>query len=156
MTSRIRRVVRRSYRDDLPNDRLVISVVGMSLTVRFPANNLAGIATLLRLYLVLAVLTLVALLVLSLVDPVAAPQTAWVHAVIVAGFAALLPIRLRSASRGSVAALRAVGLIAATVFLVNVVEALWPGFVPMWMRSEMWVIAALMLGVIALVIRERL
>lgn len=87
IASGIRRTGKRPCHDDLPNDRLVINVVGMSLTVRFPENNLAGIATLLRLYLVLAVLTLVALLVLSLVDPVAAPQTAWVHAVIVAGFA---------------------------------------------------------------------
>jgi hypothetical protein len=128
----------------------------MTTDARWHSNNLAGIATLLRFYLLITVLTLVALLALSMLHPSSAPQTAWVHAVIVAGFAALLPLRLRSAQKGSVRALRAVGLIAAVVFLVNVVEAMWPDFVPLWMRCEMWVTALVMAGVIALVVRERI
>lgn len=127
----------------------------MARNLGLPASNLAGIATLLRIYLSIAVATIVVLLVLSLIASREAPADAWVHALIVAGFAALLPMRLRSARNGSIAALRAVGLIAATLFLVNVIEALLPGFVPVWMRCGMWVIAALMLGVIALVVRER-
>lgn len=57
--------------------------------------------------------------------------------------------------RGSLGALRAVGLIASALFLVNVVEASVPGFVPIWMRIEMVGIAVLMAAVIGLVIRER-
>lgn len=77
------------------------------------------------------------------------------HAIIVTLFAVLLPLRLRAARRGSLGALRAVGLIASALFLVNVVEASIPGFVPVWMRLEMVGIAVLMAAVIGLVIRER-
>lgn len=128
----------------------------MAHNLGLPSNNLAGIATLLRVYLWIALATIIVLVVFSLIHSQDAPANAWVHAVIVAVFAALLPMRLRSARKGSIAALRAVGLIAATLFLVNVIEALLPDFVPVWMRWEMWGIAALMLGVIALVVRERL
>jgi hypothetical protein len=62
--------------------------------------------------------------------PRQAPREAWVHAIIVAVFALLLPARLRAAQRGSIGALRAVGLISFALFLVNVVEAAIPGFVP--------------------------
>lgn len=121
-----------------------------------PSDNLTRISMLLRVYVAVVVATIGVLLVLSFVDPVDAPQDAWVHALVVAGFAVLLPMRLRSARTGSVAALRAVGLIAAILFLVNVVEALLPDFVPAWMRWEMCGIAALMAGVILCVVRERL
>lgn len=127
----------------------------MTNRLQWPSNNLSGIWKLVRVYLAVAVATIVVLLVLSLIDPPEAPASAWIHAVIVAAFAALLPLRLRSARNGSIAALRAVGLIAATLFLVNVIEALLPDFVPVWMRWEMFGIAALMLGIIAFVVRER-
>lgn len=74
---------------------------------------------------------------------------------IVAAFAVLLLVRVRSARGGSVGALRAVGLISAVLLLVNVVEALIPGFVPIWMRVEMVGIAVLMAAVILCVVRER-
>lgn len=136
------------------NDRSVIKRLSVMHKICLPSDNFAGIANLLRIYIALAVATIAVLLVLALVNPHNAPHNAWAHALIVAGFAALLPMRLRSARRGSVGALRAVGLIAATLSLVNVVEALLPGFVPVWMRWEMFGIAALMLGVIAFVVRE--
>ncbi len=101
------------------------------------------------------VATLVVLAVLSAVAPEQAPGEAWGHAIIVTLFAVLLPLRLRAARRGSLGALRAVGLIASALFLVNVVEASIPGFVPVWMRLEMVGIAVLMAAVIGLVIRER-
>ncbi len=41
------------------------------------------------------------------------------------------------------------------LFLVNVIEALIPGFVPIWMRVEMIGVAVLMGLVILLVVRER-
>ncbi|MBF5001625.1 hypothetical protein IRT45_31335 [Nocardia sp. BSTN01] len=107
-------------------------------------------------YLVTAVGTVVALAILSATAPHEAPPEAWGHAVIVAAFAVLLPLRFRSARRGSVAALRAVGLIAAALFLVNVVEALLPDFVPGWMRVEMFGTAVLMALIIGLVVRERI
>lgn len=119
------------------------------------STNLAGIAAVLRVYLVVVLATLIVLIVLAKTAPSQAPSAAWTHAVIVAGFAVLLPIRLRSAQRGSVGALRAVGLIAAALFLVNVIEALIPGFVPIWMRVEMIGVAVLMGLVILLVVRER-
>ncbi|MCC3314163.1 hypothetical protein [Nocardia africana] len=88
--------------------------------------ELERLGVLVRVYLGIALATVVALAVLSAAAPHEAPREAWGHAVIVAVFAVLLPLRLRSARRGSVAALRAVGLIAAALFLVNVVEALLP------------------------------
>ncbi|NKY43859.1 hypothetical protein [Nocardia cerradoensis] len=107
-------------------------------------------------YLVTAVATVAALAILSVTAPHEAPREAWGHAVIVAAFAVLLPLRFRSARRGSVAALRAVGLIAAALLLVNVIEALLPHFLPGWMRVEMFGIAALMALIILLVVRERI
>lgn len=112
-------------------------------------------AFLLRIYVLVVAATLVALAALSVAAPKQAPQSAWIHAVVVAGFAVLLLRRARSARLGSVGALRAVGLIAATLLLVNVVEALIPEFVPMWMRAEMVGIAVLMAVVILCVVRER-
>ena len=117
--------------------------------------NVRQIAVVLRVYLVVVLATLIALIVLSNTAADQAPSEAWGHAVIVAVFAVLLPLRLRSAARGSVGALRAVGLIAAALFLVNVIEALIPGFVPVWMRFEMIGVAVLMALVILLVVRER-
>jgi hypothetical protein len=55
--------------------------------------------------------------------PRQAPREAWVRAIIVPVSAVLPPMRLRAAQGGSVAALRAVGLISSALFLVNVVEA---------------------------------
>jgi hypothetical protein len=117
--------------------------------------NLAGINRLLVAYLVVVLAALVALAALSAAAPRQATGDAWVHAVVVAGFAALLLVRARSARRGSVGALRAVGLICATLLLANVVLALIPGFLPTWMRVEAIGIAALMAAVIGLVVRER-
>ena len=62
-----------------------------------------------------------------------------------------LPLRMRSARSGSRWALRAVGLIAAVLLLVNVVEALVPEMFPVWMRIEMIAIAALMAAVVTCV-----
>lgn len=113
------------------------------------------ISTLVRVYVVIAVVTVVALAILSAVAPDQAPRDAWVHAIIVVVFAAVLPLRLRSAKRGSVMAVRAVGIIAAVLFLANVIEALLPNFAPGWMRVEMIVIALVMLGIVGSVVRER-
>ncbi|MFI7589534.1 hypothetical protein ACIB24_20910 [Spongisporangium articulatum] len=107
-------------------------------------------------YVVVALGTLVLLAILAKVDPRQAGESAWVHAVIVAFFAALLPLRMRAATAGRVAGLRAVGLIAAALFLVNVVEALLPGTFPGWMRLEMVGIAVMMAVLILLVVRIRL
>lgn len=105
-------------------------------------------------YVAIVIATIAALAILSAVAPDQAPQEAWGHAVIVDVFAVLLPVRLRSAARGSVGGLRAIGIISAVLFLVNAVEAFLPMF-PTWMRVEMIVIALLMLANVGLVIRER-
>lgn len=99
-------------------------------------------------YIAVVALTVVVLGVLSTVAPKAATANAWGHAVVVAVFALVLPLRLRSARSGKRSAIRAVGLIAAVLLLVNVVEALIPGFVPLWMRVEMIAVAMLMGGVV--------
>lgn len=110
---------------------------------------------LLRIYLVVAVGTVAALGALSVTAPRQAPRDAWVHAVVVAVFAGLLPIRLRAARRGSTAPVRTVGLIASALFLADVVEAALPDFVPVWMRIEMVAVAGMMAAVVGLVIHER-
>lgn len=109
--------------------------------------------TLVRVYLAVVVLTLAVLMVLSFAAPWLATADAWDHAIVVAVFAIVLPIRLRRAQTRGRGAIRAVGLIAAVLFLVNVVEALLPGFVPLWMRVEMIVVAVLMAGVVLDVVR---
>lgn len=77
---------------------------------------------------------------MSFAAPHLATSHAWGHAIIVAAFAVLMPLRLRAALGGTRSGLRAVGLISATLFCVNMVEGLVPGFVPTWMRVEMFCI----------------
>ncbi len=74
---------------------------------------------------------------------------------IVAVFAVVFPLWLRAARAGRPGALRAVGIISAVLFLVNVTEAMIPGLFPLWMRAEMIGIALVMAVVIVLVARER-
>ena len=107
-------------------------------------------------YVVIALGTVAVLGILSATAPHLATTGAWVHAVIVAVFAVVLPLRVRAARAVSVGALRAVGLISAALLLVNVVEVLIPGLFPLWLRVEMIGIAVLMAGVILLVVGERL
>jgi hypothetical protein len=110
-------------------------------------------AGLVRVYLVLVVGTVAALVVLTYVAPRLATTNAWGHAIVVAVFAVVLPLRLRRAQVGRRGAVRAVGLISAVLLLVNVVEALIPGFVPAWMCVVMVVTAAVMAGVILDIVR---
>lgn len=110
-------------------------------------------------YVVVVVATLVVLASMSATGSDQASSAAWGHAVVVAIFAVLLPMRLRAARRGSDRAIGAIAIIATVLFIVNVVEALLPDGFPRWMRMEMAGIAALM-GAIAVsaardLIRER-
>ena len=116
---------------------------------------LRSLSRLVNTYVVVVVLTLAALVVLSIADPSQAPQDAWVHEVVVAAFAVLLPLRLRAARRGDGGALRAVGVIAGVLLAVNLVEAIVLDVVPVWMRVEMAAVAVLMAAVVVLVVRER-
>lgn len=115
----------------------------------------SSVAPLVGIYVALVVITLVVLAVLAGVAPAQATVDAWGHAMIVAVFAVLLPLRARSAVRGSAGALRAVGVIAAVLVAVNVVEALLPGAFPGWMRGEMAVIAVLMATLAVVALRRR-
>jgi hypothetical protein len=110
-------------------------------------------AILVRAYLAVVVATLATLAVLAHTEPRLATTDAWGHAIVVAVFAIVLPLRLRRAQAGKRGAIRAVGLISSVLFLVNVAEALIPGFVPMWMRVDMVLVALLMIGVVLDVIR---
>lgn len=117
------------------------------------SDRLALAGVLVPVYVSITVATLVVLTVLAKVAPDQATSHAWGHAIVVAVVAIVLPLRLRSAQNGRRSAVRAVGLIAAVLFLVNVVEALIPGFVPTWMRWQMVVVAVLMLGIVLDVVR---
>jgi len=118
-------------------------------------DRLRAMAIAIGIYVAIALGTVAALGILSATAPHLATRDAWVHAVIVAVFAVVLPLRLRAARAGSPGALRAVGIISAVLFLVNVIEAMIPGLFPLWMRAEMIGIAVIMLAVILLVIGER-
>ena len=92
--------------------------------------------------------TVAALGVLSATVPGLASRVSGTHAVIVAAFAVVLSLRMRAARAGSSRALLAVGIIAAVLLLVNVIEAAIPGLFPLWMRVEMIGIAIVMVVVI--------
>lgn len=104
-------------------------------------------STLVGLYAVITLGTVVALAVLTGVAARWAPHEAWGHALIVAVFAGVLPLRWRAACRGSARAGRAVRIIAAVLLVVNLVEAFVPAF-PVWMRVQMGVIAMIMLVIL--------
>ncbi len=120
-----------------------------------PRGSGPALSALVYGYLAVAVGTVAALVILNAAPAQATPD-AWIHALIVAGFAVLLPLRLRSARAGSRRGLRAVGMIGAVLFLVNVIEAAIPGLFPLWLRVVMVGIAGLMAAVVALVIRVAL
>jgi hypothetical protein len=125
-----------------------------SMTV--PPRVGRALTTLVGSYVLLTITMLAVLAVLSGIAQQFATQEAWVHAVIVAVFAVVLPLRLRAARAGSPGALRAVGIIAVVLMMVNVVEALIPGLLPAWMRIEMLVIALVLLGAILVVVKTRM
>lgn len=118
-------------------------------------GRLRAITVFVGTYVAIVAGTIAALAVLSANAAQLATKDAWVHAVIVAVFAVVLPLRLRAARSGSPGALRAVGIISAVLFLVNVIEASIPGLFPLWMRAEMTGIALVMAAVMLLVVRER-
>lgn len=113
-------------------------------------NKGAAAGALVAGYVVISLGTVAALAILSSAAPVPATGEAWGHAVIVAVFAFVLLLRFRSARSGNARAWRAVGVIAAVLLVVNVVEAALPGVFPGWMRIEMVVIAALMCALVVL------
>ncbi|HEY3506102.1 MAG TPA: hypothetical protein VGN37_25355 [Actinocatenispora sp.] len=123
----------------------------MANNVSRSAGTLGAARAIVWAYVAVVLGTIVALVVLSRTSPHLATSEAWGHAVIVAVFAVLLPLRMRAAGRGNAGAVRAVGIIAAVLTVVNIVEACLPAF-PAWMRVEMVVIAAMMLAVVACVV----
>jgi hypothetical protein len=138
-------------------DRAVITVDFMVNTAMVSRHGpMPAVGVLVRVYVAIVLGTVVALGILSVAAPAQATPDAWVHAVIVAVFAVLLPLRLRSARTGSRGGLRAVGLICAALFLVNVIEVMIPGLFPVWLRAVMVGIAVLMASVVGLVVREAL
>lgn len=127
----------------------------VSTLTRTPKDDLDRATALVRGYVVVAAATVVALAIMSATGSHLATSDAWIHAVIVAAFAVLLPLRLRAARRGSEGALRAVGIITGVLLAVNLVEAAIPHLFPVWMRIEMLAIAALMTAVLISVVRAR-
>ena len=89
-------------------------------------DPLRAISILVGIYVAIVAGTVAALTILSATAPHLATRDAWVHAVIVAVFAVVLPLRLRAARADRPGALRAVGIISAVLFLVNVTEAIIP------------------------------
>lgn len=113
------------------------------------------VARLVAAYVAVVVGTLVVLAVLSSHSSRQATPEAWGHAVVVSVFAVLLPVRARAARRGRAGALRAVGIIAGVLAVVNVVEAALPDAFPGWMRVEMVGIAVLMGAILVSVAQDR-
>lgn len=103
-------------------------------------------------YVVIVLGTLGVLAVLSSRSAPQATSEAWGHAIVVTVFAVLLPVRTRAARRGRPGALRAVGIIAGVIAVVNLVEAAVPHVFPGWMRVEMVAIAVLMLAILVSVV----
>jgi hypothetical protein len=118
------------------------------------ASQLAWATRAVAVYVVLTIGTVVALVVMTLVAPQWATADAWWHAVIVAVFAILLPVRLHAARRGSRRALTVVIVAAAVLVVVNLLEAALPTF-PGWMRVEMVVTGGLMALVAIVALRAR-
>ena len=118
-------------------------------------GSLSLVTSLVAAYLIVTVVSLVALVILSATAPEQATSEAWGHLVIVALFAVLLLIRLRAARRGSGRALTAVGIIAGVLVVANLVEAALPQAFPGWMRVQMIVVAILMAAVALAVFRSR-
>jgi hypothetical protein len=106
--------------------------------------DLARASAVVGAYIALTVATLAALAAMSAVAPRLATSDAWGHAVVVAVFAVLLPLRMRAARKGSKQALRAVTVMAVAVMLANAAEAALPRAFPGWMRLEMGMTAVLM------------
>ncbi|WP_106188714.1 hypothetical protein [Umezawaea tangerina] len=106
-------------------------------------------------YVVVALGTVAALVLLSVAAPRLATDEAWGHALIVGAFSVLLLLRARAARKGSATGLRAIVVIGCVLLVVNLVEAALPGVFPSWMRVEMVAIAALMLALVVLALRVR-
>ena len=109
-------------------------------------------AAVIRAYVALTVVTVLALVLFSLVASDLATGHAWGHAAIVLVFALLLALRFRAARDGRRSGLRAVGIISGALVAVNLVEGVLPGFFPTWMRVEMLCVAALMAANVVLVL----
>ncbi|MFJ4434640.1 hypothetical protein [Streptomyces sp. NPDC088923] len=116
-------------------------------------QQLGAVSVLVGVYAAAMVGTIVVLAVMASMAPEEATDEAWGHALIVMFFAILLLVRLRSARSGSTRAVRALGIIATAVLVVNLVEAALPGVFPGWMRVEMMAIA-LWMSVLLILVRR--
>lgn len=101
-------------------------------------------------YSVIALVAIAALAVFSITRPSLVNEDAWVHCIVVGVFALVLPLRAKAAAEKR-SALRATGIIAAVLFVVNVVEAFLPNFMPTWLRVVMVAIALIMACIVGLV-----
>ncbi|WKK26200.1 hypothetical protein QZH56_11735 [Streptomyces olivoreticuli] len=117
-------------------------------------HRLGAVSALVWGYVAATAATLVALALLASTAPGQATEEAWGHALIVMFFAVLLLVRLRAARSGSTRAVRALGIIAAALLVVNLVEAALPDAFPEWMRVEMVAIALWMAALLILVRRS--
>lgn len=116
---------------------------------------LGAVSVLIAVYASAMAATVAALAVMAAgVAPGQATREAWGHAVIVTVLAFVLVLRLRAARAGSARAVKALGVVAAVLLVVNVVEAALPGAFPGWMRIEMAAIALLMVVLLALLRRS--
>ncbi|MFJ9683672.1 hypothetical protein ACIRP2_37445 [Streptomyces sp. NPDC101194] len=116
-------------------------------------HQLGAVSVLVGVYVAAMVGTVVALAVMASTAPEQATDEAWGHALLVMFFAILLLVRLRSARSGSTRAVRALGIIATAMLVVNLVEAALPGVFPGWMRVEM-VAIALWMSVLLILVRR--
>ena len=131
--------------------RLLVDYAVSNIGHMVNSVRLSWLSVVVRVYVGVALATVAVLAVLSGAGSSLATPEAWVHAVIVSVFAAVLPLRLRAAQKGRRSGLRALGIISGVLVLVNAVEAMVPGLFPAWMRVEMIGVAALMAFAVLLV-----
>ena len=130
-----------------PRRSTVLTIRSILATIDRMVNTpLHTSTTVVRAYVALTAATVLTLVLLSFVAPQLATGHAWGHAIIVVMFAVLLPLRMRAAREGKRSGLRAVGIISGALVAVNLLEGVLPGFLPTWMRVEVFSIAAIMAG----------
>jgi O-antigen/teichoic acid export membrane protein len=119
----------------------------MTVTASAAAQALRGTRVLLGAYLVLSVLTMVAIVVFR--DDVSmVTDTVWVRCTIVLVSALLTVLFARSAARGSRRGFLRLRIVTAVMVVAIAVIVALPGFLPVWVRVEQGVCGVVLLAVV--------
>jgi O-antigen/teichoic acid export membrane protein len=119
----------------------------MTVTASAAAQALRGTRVLLGAYLVLSVLTMVAIVVFR-DDASMVTDTVWVRCTIVLVSALLTVLFARSAARGSRRGFLRLRIVTAVMVVAIAVIVALPGFLPVWVRVEQGVCGVVLLAVV--------